>query len=613
MAIGSARVRQLPVSYDAQPNFMKKSARIQRPGWLRDALSPLRGEFRAVVFVSAFVNLLAIAAPVFVLQVYDRVIAHAGLATLYGLVAGMGVAILFDFILRQARAKLLQDVALRIDIGLGRRLIRKMLSLPLNLLESRPGAYWQALMRDVEAVRNLFSGATAVLVTDLPFALIFAVIIVMIATPIAWVLAILLPAFMIIGWLAGRLVTKSSERERSAGVSRDAALGEMVAGWETVKGLGLDRSFLDDWETNHAAVIEQSVARGTRADSFLNLGLGFGVAATVLMTAVGALAILDQKMTVGALIAANMLAGRLFSPFQQLTMLWRSYAQTRQSMARLNEVFAMAGERSESPVRFDRPEGRITLDGICFSYDEEPPMLIADLRLNIEPNGFYGLVGANGSGKTTLLKVILGLYAPTEGRVLVDGIDIAQISREDRARWYGYMPQDCRLFAGTIRDNIARGTAGDDTADDQRVIAAARRAGVHDTITGLADGYGTIVSETGSNLSAGVRQRIALARALIHDPVILLLDEPSAHLDHDGERGLCEILSGLAGDHVVIVATHSPMLLSVCNSLLVIEQGRAKWAGTPADILPKLFSGKGQIADEGPAGANPSDSSGDDT
>ena len=584
---------------------MTNSPFSDRSGWLRAALAPLRGEFRAVILVSAFVNLLAVAAPVFVLQVYDRVISHSGFATLYGLVVGMGIAILFDFILRQARAKLLQDVALRIDIGLGRRLMDKMLSLPLAVLESRPGAYWQALMRDVEAVRNLFSGAAAVLVADLPFALLFAAIIVVIATPIAWVLALLLPAFLLIGWLAGRLITQTSERERAAGISRDSALGEMVAGWDTVKGLGLDRSFIANWEENHAAVVAHSVARGTQADSFLNLSLVFGVAATVLMTAVGAIAILDQKMTVGALIAANMLAARLFAPFQQLTMLWRSYAQTRQSIARLDEVFRLAEERRESPVRFERPEGRITLDGVCFGYDEAAPPLINDLRLNIEPNGFYGLVGGNGSGKTTLIKLMLGLYAASDGRVLIDGVDIAQISREDRARWYGYMPQDCRLFAGALRENIARGTAGDDAADDSQVIAAARLAGVHETIIRLADGYGTMVSEAGGNLSAGVRQRVALARALVHDPVILLLDEPSAHLDHDGERALCETLSTLARDHVVVVATHSQTLLSACHSLLVIEQGRAKWAGTPSDILPRLFSGKDPAKDPGTGEAPP--------
>ncbi len=303
--------------------------------WLKDAIAPLRGDFRAVFGASAIINLLAIAAPVFVLQVYDRVIFHAGLATLYGLVVGMGLVILFDFLLRQARAQLLQDVALRIDVAVGRRLFKKLLALPLGILESRPRPYWLALQRDVDSVRNLFSGATAVLIAALPFALFFAAIIVVIALPIAWVLIIMLPAFVGVGWLSARVVTKAGAKERAAGIERDAILSEMTAAWDTVKGLALDRAVENEWEARHATTLEQSMSRGGRADTFLNLSLMLGVAATVLITTVGAIAILEQKMTIGALIAANMLAMRLVSPFQQITMLWRNYASTRQAMARL--------------------------------------------------------------------------------------------------------------------------------------------------------------------------------------------------------------------------------------------------------------------------------------
>ncbi|NKB21558.1 MAG: ATP-binding cassette domain-containing protein [Alphaproteobacteria bacterium] len=565
----------------AEPEKKEKST------WLKAAIAPLRRDFRTVFGASAIINLLAIAAPVFVLQVYDRVIFHAGMATLYGLIVGMGVVILFDFLLRQARARLLQDVALRIDVSVGRRLFKKLLALPLGVLESRPRAYWLALQRDVDSVRNLFSGATAVLVADLPFALFFATIIIVIAPPIAWVLLIMLPAFVGVGWLSARNVTKAGARERAAGIDRDATLSEMAGAWDTVKGLALDKAIEGEWEARHATTLEQSIHRGSRADTFLNLSLMLGVAATVLITSVGAIAILEQKMTIGALIAANMLAMRLVSPFQQITMLWRNYASTRQAMARLDEVFALEEERGETAIHLERPNGKLSLNGVAFSYEEDAPPLIRDMRLNIEPNGLYGLVGVNGSGKTTLMKILLGLYGPSDGSVQIDGIDIAQIGREDRAKWYGYLPQDCRLFTGTVRENIVRGR---ENIVDQNVIDAAKRAGVHDTIIALPDGYGTHVAEAGGNFSAGTCQRIALARAIVHDPVILLLDEPSAHLDHNGERELSEMLAVLAADHTIVVATHSPALLSACHSLLVIEAGRAKWAGTPKDILPRLFS-----------------------
>jgi ABC-type bacteriocin/lantibiotic exporter with double-glycine peptidase domain len=562
----------------------------RRTPWLRQALRPVRGALREVLAVSVFTNLLAIAAPVFVLQVYDRVVAHAGIATLYGLVAGMAMAIALDFVLRQTRARLLQDVALRLDIDVGRRLFETVLALPLRTLESRPGAYWRSLFRDVDTVRNLFSGATAVLVADLPFALLFAAIIVVIATPVAWVLLILLPAFAILGWVCARLVGAAGEREKRAGMGRDAGLAEMIGSAVAVKALDMDAAFRRRWEERHAEALESAVRRGGRADVFLNLGTGLAVATTVAITAVGAVAILDQRLSIGALIAANMLAARIIAPFQQITMLWRSYAAAREASARLGEAFSLATETAESPVALTRPKGAVTVDGVTFRYAEDGPPLIDDVKLHFDPCGLYGVVGTNGCGKTTLLKLAVGLYAPAEGRVLVDGTDIAQLSRAQRARWLGYVPQDAALVSGTVRDNIARGR---DDIDDEAVIRAATLAGVHGYIVGLPDGYGAEVGEAGARLSAGIRQRIAIARALVGDPPVIVMDEPSSNLDHDAERTLAETLAMLARDHTVIVATHSTTLLSACHSLLVLERGRARRAGATKDVLPRLATGGG--------------------
>ncbi len=557
--------------------------------WLRPVLKPLRPAFREVLAMSLFVNLLALAAPVFVLQVYDRVVFFAGLTTLQGLVIGMAIALLFDFVLRQARSRMLQRVALRIDVEVGRRLFDKLLALPLRALESKPSAYWQALFRDIEVVRNVFSGASAILLTDLPFAVLFVSFIFVIALPIAWLLIIVLPLFLLLAWRSAAVLGAASAEERSAGFARDALVAEMIAGRATAKALALGDSLRPAWEDRHAETIERALNRGGRADSYVNLGTMLTVFTTVLLTSVGALAIIDQRLSIGALIATNMLAGRIISPFQQLVSMWRNYATARQAIARLGDVFAADEDRRDSEIKLDRPQGDLRLENVSFRYAEDAAPVIEGVKLHIKPGGMHAVVGPNGSGKTTLLKLINGLYPPTTGRALLDGADIAQFTRKELARWIGYAPQEAFLFAGSIRDNIAKGRP---EATDQEIIAAAAGAGLHQHVIELPDGYATEIGEAGMRLSGGLRQRIVIARALIGRPPILLLDETSANLDRQAEEALAKTLSTLARDHTIIVVSHSPVLLSACNNVLALDKGKVAMAGPADEVLLRLFPGR---------------------
>ena len=389
-------------------------------------MRPLRPIFREVLVMSLFINLLALAVPVFSLQVYDRVIFHAGLSTLQGLAIGILFVIVFDNVLRQARSRIMQKAALRLDIGVGRKLFSKLLALPLGELENRPNAHWQALFRDVELVRNTLSGASAILVADLPFALLFLAMIVVIAAPIVWVLAIILPTFVLLAWRSARVLAERSAEERKVGFGRDAIVQEMIAGRTTVKALALDDSIRPVWEERHADTIEQALDRGGSADRYVNMGAALTMVSQVALTAVGALAIIDQQMTVGTLIAANMLAGRVLGPFNQLVGSWRNYAQFRQAVARLGEAFGLDEERQQVVVDTGRPRGEINVDHLTFRYGDEATPVIDNLRLVIRPGSVVSIMGPNGSGKTTLIKLMLGLYQPSDGRVLHDEADIAQ-------------------------------------------------------------------------------------------------------------------------------------------------------------------------------------------
>ena len=456
--------------------------------WLKAVMKPARSGLREAVVVSLFINLLALAVPIFVLQIYTRVVFSHGVSTLYALLIGVLAALAFDFVIRQARSRMLQRVALRIDVALGRALYDKISALPLRTLEGRPSGFWQTLFRDTEVVRNTFSGSTAVLLTDLPFAVLFVGIIYIIAPPVVWVLLIALPVFIIVAIISGRMMQTATKGERQAGIGRDAFITEMLQGRSTIKALALERTIKPSWEEKHADTIERALVRGGRTDTFSNLGQTMTMLTTIALVTTGALAIIDLKLTIGALIASTMLGNRVIGPFNQLVGNWRNYANCRQALKRLDAVFALAEDRTERSIKLDRPDGRLTLEGVSFGYEEGRPPVIDNLSMEVKPPGMLGVVGRNGCGKTTLLKMMQGLYTPTSGRVLLDGGDTTQFSRHDLATWVGYVPQECFLFAGTIRENIA---ITDPEASDEDIVKAATLAGVHEYVIDLPDGYAT--------------------------------------------------------------------------------------------------------------------------
>jgi len=539
--------------------------------------------------MSFFVNMLALAVPIFTMQVYNRVVGSAGISTLQGLVIGMILVLIFDYILRQSRARLLQTVALRVDVELGRRLFRKLMRLPLQTLESRPSAHWSSLFRDVDMVRNTLSGASALLLADLPFAILFLVLIFVIAAPVAWVLLIMLPVFMIVAWRSSSVMAEASGEERQSTHTRDSLVAEMISGRTTIKALALDRSMEPVWEQKHAENIENAIVRGTKTDGFSNLGSSLSLLTSLLLTTVGALAIIDQNLTVGALIATNMLSGRIMGPLNQLVGMWRTYSNFLQATDRLGVVFETVADRAVSEVKLDKPKGKISIEDVVFSYTEDAAPVVSNITLTINPGGIHAMVGRNGSGKTTLLKIIQGLYLPQKGRVLMDGADMVQFTRSELADWLGYVPQESVLFAGTVRDNIASRMPD---ASDDAIIKAATEAGVHHFIIDLPDGYATEIGEAGSRLSGGQRQRIAIARALVGEPPVVLLDEPSSSLDRHAEFELKNTLVEIAKTRTVIIVSHSPTLLSACDFLYALDRGKLALAGPSSEILPRLFGGK---------------------
>ena len=344
----------------------------------------------------------------------------------------------------------------------------------------------------------------------------------------------------------------------------------------------------DSWEEMHADNIERSIERGGLSDGYSSLGASLSMLTSIALTTVGALAIMDQQLTVGALIATNMLSGRILGPLNQLVGTWRTFSGFRQARDRLGQLFDTPGERLESEVNLDKPNGQITLENVTFSYSEDTLPAVDNVSITIKAGGIHALVGRNGSGKTTLVKIIQGLYEPSQGRVLLDDADLTQFTRSELADWIGYVPQESILFAGSVRDNIIHRIPD---ASDEDIIKAATDAGVHSFIIDMPDGYATDIGEAGQRLSGGQRQRIAIARALLGDPPVVVMDEPSSSLDRQAEQGLRRTITEIGRERTVIIITHSPILLAACDTLIAMDQGKVALAGPAKEILPRLFGG----------------------
>ena len=335
-----------------------------RRHWFPIVFRHLAGNLPELLVMSLFINLMALAAPLFVTQVYDRVIYHAGLTTLQALVIGMGCVLVFDFLLRQARSRVLQSIALRIDVGLGRRVFDKLANLPLGRLEARPSHSWQFLFRDLEIVRNTVSGASLLVLIDLPFISLFVGLVSWLAPPLTWVFLSVCVAFVLLAAWNAFSVRRAADIERQNSQQRDRLVSELIQGRTIMKAMAMNHVLQPRWEALHAATIGAALTRGRRSDSAVNAGMEIGVLSTVALTSVGAIAILNQDMSVGALVAANLLASRFVSPLSQLVSNWRSYLGFRDSARRLADLLAEPSDIQAAVIDLPRPAGRLQLDNI---------------------------------------------------------------------------------------------------------------------------------------------------------------------------------------------------------------------------------------------------------
>ena len=530
------------------------------------AFSNARQKISKAALISVPISLFALLPSVFALVVFDRVIYRQGVSTLIALLAGIAVTILIEWYFRRLRAEKLREAGALLDWTLSSTLLERMLGQPLKALEERAAASWMALFRDVGAVRGLLTGSVVQATFDLPVAIFALIIIALVATPVLPVVLIALFVFSALAWWWADEIKSGKVTEIHQARNLDVLTSEICRARESVKSLDQKNAVVSQWKQQYEQWLGESFQKSAQLENARELSHGLLITTTICITAFGALAVVNQWMTVGGLIAANMLALKAISPVATLAGSWRQLALSREASRRLLAVYEQQLEREDGEVAIPRPAGRIQLEKVSYGYHKDADPLLQEVSLTLEPKRFYAICGKNGVGKSTLLKLIAGLYQPDSGTALMDGYDLKQFSRAQLSGWIGNLAQQVYMLDGSIAEQMRRVCP---TATDEQIVRACQLSGAHNFISKLPDGYSTQLTEGARSLSAGERRKISLAQVLLRNPCILVLDEPSNDLDHESELQLIAALKSIAQFRSVIVVTHSARM--VANSDAVVS------------------------------------------
>jgi subfamily B ATP-binding cassette protein HlyB/CyaB len=558
-----------------------------RPGfglsWFLPTLSRHRGVLAEVLSASLFLQLLGLATPLAFQVVVDKVLVHQGLRTLDVVAGGLLVVAVFEALLGGLRAYLFAHTASRVDAELGARIFRHLLALPLGYFTARRVGDSVARVRELEPIRAFLTGSALTVALDLPFLGVFLALMWGYSPALTGVVLASLPAYAILSATVTPALRARAQERFSRGADNHAFLVEAVSGIETVKAMAVQPHLERRWEDQLAAYVAASFRAGQLGNLAGQLAGLISRLVTVLVLWLGARQVMDGALSVGELVAFNLLAGRVSGPVLRLVQLWHEAQQAAVSVARLGDILDSPVEPARvEGARRARVQGRVTFERVTFRYRPDAAPVLDGLSLEVAPGEVLGVVGPSGSGKSTLARLAQRLYVPERGRVLVDGLDLAQVDPAWLRRQVAVVPQEAILFTRTVRDNIALADPG---MPFERVVWAARLAGAHELILSLPEGYDTPLAEQGRTLSGGQRQRIALARALATDPRVLVLDEATSALDYESERLIQANMRIIARGRTVIVIAHRLSAVRHADRICVIDHGRVVEEGTPSDLI----------------------------
>ncbi|MFM5618045.1 type I secretion system permease/ATPase [Aeromonas veronii] len=552
--------------------------------WFVPAVVKYRKLLLEVLGISLVLQLFALVTPLFFQVVMDKVLVNRAFSTLDVISVGLLLVVVFNVLLSTLRSHVFAHTTSRIDVELGARLFRHLLALPLAYFEARRVGDTVARVRELEHIRGFLTGQALTTVLDLLFSFVFLSVMFYYSGWLTLVVLISLPCYAAWSFLLTPMLRRRLDEKFSRGADNQSFLVEAVGGVSTIKSMAVEPHMTRRWDNQLAAY----VAASFRVTRLSNIGQG-GIQLIQKLVMVGTLwlgarLVIDGSLSVGQLIAFNMLAGQVSAPVLRLAQLWQDFQQVGISVERLGDILNTRTEVPASRAALPPIQGRIQFDRVTFRYRPDGPEILHHLDLSISPGEIIGIVGRSGSGKSTLTKLIQRLYVPEGGRVLVDGNDLALADPAWLRRQIGVVLQENLLFNATVRDNIALSDPG---VSLDRVIHAAKLAGAHDFIMELAEGYDTLVGEHGSSLSGGQRQRIAIARALMGNPRILILDEATSALDYESERAVMQNMQAICRGRTVIIIAHRLSTVRSANRIIAMDKGRIVESGVHAELVSR--------------------------
>lgn len=558
--------------------------------WFWGVIAESTPLYRDVLLAALLANTFALGMPLFIMNVYDRVVPNHAFETLWVLALGLSIMLVSDLVLRTLRVRFVDLASSRADVKLSAFIMERVLGMRMEQRPASAGSF-AANLRAFESVRDFIGSATVVAFIDLPFALIFMVVIAWISWTMLIPLVIGAAVMVLYALIVQGRMHELAETTYRAGAQRNATLIEGLVGFETIKALAAEAPIQRKWEKSAALLARvgaqlrllSSTASNTSAfvQQFINLAI----------VIIGVYLIAERNLTLGGLIACTMLASRAMAPVGQVVGLLVQYHTADTALTSLNEMMAREVERPADTAFISRGrlKGAIEFRDVSFTYPGQSAPSLRKLSFGIKPGEKIAILGRIGSGKTTLEKLILGLYQPTEGAVLVDGIDLRQLDPAELRRQIGYVQQDVMLFYGSLRDNIALGAP---LADDAAIVKAAEIGGILSLVNQHPKGFDMLVGERGESLSGGQRQGVAIARAVINDPPILLLDEPTSSMDFSSEDDIKRRLTEFSKDKTVILISHRTSLLELAERIIVMDGGRIVADGPKEQVVTALRQGR---------------------